>query len=119
MAKDIKLDGPLSEADRAYLAARGRYAEITRADAEFGTEHDDSKLESKSNKTYLQGGTNPEITGEDDPLGEGEDDPYELWSYADLQAELKERQLPAGGKHNELVARLREDDENKMEHPTL
>lgn len=41
-----------------------------------------------------------------------EEDAYADWSYSDLQAECKERDLPAGGKKEELIARLVEDDEN-------
>lgn len=37
--------------------------------------------------------------------------PYEEWSYADLQAECKDRGLTAGGKTEDLIARLKASDE--------
>lgn len=36
---------------------------------------------------------------------------YNDWNYGDLLNELKTRGLPRGGKREELVDRLREDDE--------
>jgi hypothetical protein len=38
-------------------------------------------------------------------------DDYNDWKVADLRAELKDRQLPADGNKDELIARLMEDNE--------
>jgi SAP domain-containing protein len=37
--------------------------------------------------------------------------PYSEWTYAELQAECKARELPASGKTEELIARLEDSDE--------
>lgn len=54
-------------------------------------------------------------TTETESVEDEEIPPYEEWDYRDLQAECRERSLSAGGKHEELVFRLMEFDE---EHPS-
>lgn len=39
--------------------------------------------------------------------------PYEEWSYPELQAEAKRRDLSAGGSKDDLATRLYEDDEDR------
>lgn len=50
-------------------------------------------------------GGNGQTTEQESP------EPYEGWTYAQLQAECKDRGLPASGKTEELLARLIESDE--------
>lgn len=40
-----------------------------------------------------------------------ESDEYSEWTVAQLKKELRSRELPVSGNHDELVARLEEDDE--------
>jgi hypothetical protein len=48
-----------------------------------------------------------------EPLERPEGTDYSVWSYKELLAELKERELPRGGNTAELVARLWQDDRDK------
>lgn len=77
---------------------------------------DQPPVPSAANPSNLDG------TASDAPLTDGdgevlppEEDPYADWSYAELQQECKERDLSAGGKTEDLIARLIEDDEKSMD----
>lgn len=123
MSREIDLSQELSDADRKYLADRDRWYAIAQADG-----HDDPK---RARAEYSANAaaptqvslppTNPqapartleEVVGGGTPGDDEEDPPYEDWTYPELQAELKERGLAAGGKQPELVARLYEHDEQE------
>lgn len=55
------------------------------------------------------GGGDP---GDDEDADSGDPDatPYDGWTYADLQAECRDRGLPAQGNTDALIERLVEDD---------
>jgi len=124
MARKIDLSKALSDADRRYLADRDRWHAIAEADG-----HGDPK---RARAEYVANAsaptqvslppTNPQAPaqtlqqvagGQQGDDGDVEDPPYEEWTYPELQAELKERKLNAGGKQDELIARLYEHDEQE------
>lgn len=60
--------------------------------------------------TYTDDGDDPD-EGDDD--GDDEGDNYEDLNKDDLKAALAERDLPTSGTKDELIARLREDDDSE------
>lgn len=52
---------------------------------------------------------------DEDTDDEPDSDDYDGWTNAQLQQELKRRDLPSSGNHAALVARLTEDDESSDE----
>lgn len=87
---DIPTDKPLSDDDRAYLLMRGEDARV---------------------KWFDQ--VHPPVTEEDDLDDEELDDGYDDMTVAQLQEELKSRNLDTNGKKDALIARLREDDSDE------
>lgn len=71
--------------------------------------------ESLSDRTDQEDSTANSTDG-DGPVTETESDevPYSEWDYRDLQAECKERGLPANGSTEELIARLEEWDASQF-----
>lgn len=62
--------------------------------------------ESDSALTTTSGGPEGEVLVQEDV------EPYDQWSYSDLQAECKARGLTATGKSDDLIARLEQWDED-------
>lgn len=91
MSREIPMDQPLTEEDRAYLHARGQHATVEMLDEKYPADADAEEAEAE------------------EETGDNYDDTT-AWKVADLQAELKRRELPASGNRAELVARLRESD---------
>lgn len=129
MSREINMDGPLSDEDRAYLLHRGQDAKVEFLDAVHGSEGEepprpeDFKPESAGDRPPGSPETPPLLTmGDADTIGdidqsgyeqsEGgvQEAPYKDWTVAELKDELKERELPVSGNHQALVARLEEDD---------
>lgn len=55
----------------------------------------------------------PNANYHDDGQDAPESDDYSEWNNAQLKDELRRRDLPVGGKHDELVSRLEEHDEEQ------
>lgn len=87
MTRQIPMDRALSDEDRAYLNARGEHARVAQMDEAFGS---------------------LEVEEPDDGAEAGDD--YDEWTVVELQAELGKRGLKKSGNQQELIARLREDD---------
>lgn len=89
MSKQIDISDPksLSDEDREYLMARGRVNVV-------------QHLEYIASLDVIPVASQVEDV-----------EPYEKWEYRDLQAECKERGLPADGKAEDLANRLNEHDE--------
>jgi hypothetical protein len=96
MARDINPDKPLTDKDRQYLLDRGQEQRVVAHDARFGDEYSVEDLDDRN--------------GPEGPEEEG--DEYDAWTAAELQDEAVKRGLSKAGKKDELIARLREDDEN-------
>lgn len=93
-------DRPLSEPESHNRRAPARTTENLSAQMD--------KADSTVNLTDGDGPETETESVEDVP-------PYEQWTYAELQAECKERQLSAKGSTDELIARLKESDEATSE----
>lgn len=128
MSMKVDLSTPLTPAERAYLAGRGQYQEIERADAMHGVtdapalgdgdgtgtipvsllSSDQAASEVERLKARLRD------LGVDVPDGDGEEadtPPYESWKVAELDAELERRSLPVTGNKSEKVDALYANDE--------
>ena len=135
MSMGVDLSTPLSKEEAAYLAQRGRDAELVGAAERHG--QDVNELLSDQNgdgtgpvvtplNTNLQQIAAPEVLLArlremgvnvqvvDEPVEDDGDDevsPYEEWSAKDLEAELKRRDLPVTGDKQSKVDRLYADDQ--------
>lgn len=89
MSREIPMDQPLTEEDRAYLHARGQHATVEMLDEKYPADAEEAEAEEETGDNY---------------------DDTTAWKVADLKAELEKRELPATGNRAELVARLRESD---------
>ena len=131
MSMAVDLSTPLTSDERQYLLNRGRYSDIELADNLHGTagEHPEmlegdgsgpdvrptlrsevlmdrerqlrmelEQIEEAKRQAGLSGDEDPDLA------------PYEEWATKELNAELKNRELPGGGSNAEKAARLREDD---------
>ena len=77
------------------------------------TDDDKAWLRSWNRGDEIPGDTpEAESAQEDGSEDDGEEIPYAEMTVADLKRELKERGLPVGGKHGDLVDRLEADDES-------
>lgn len=126
MSMGLDLSKPLDEKGRAYLAMRGRYADIQRIDAQQGVETPEldagdgtappviplMSAEQKATERDRLLARLAALDAEEADPEEADDevDPYEVWAPKELDAELKRRGLPGGGTKPEKVARLEEDD---------
>lgn len=106
-----QLSDPLTDDDKAWLRSWNRGDEIP--------EDTTGSPELAVDGSEDDGGSDtPDGTPEDESdQGEGSEDdgeeiPYAEMTVADLKRELKERGLPVGGKHGDLVDRLEADDES-------
>ncbi len=135
MAMGIDFSTPLTNQERKFLEERGRYSDIERADSVHGAS-------APEDWDVAGDGTGPQVlpvltsearaarkeqllreladidAAEGGDAEDGEDvPPYEAWNVAELDAEIKRRNdagasLETGGKKDEKVARLYEDDDN-------
>lgn len=90
MSRQIDLAKKLSEEDRDYLMAWGRYVDVQRNDAQFA----EPKSETESE----------ESTGAE----KFTDEWFEKATVKDLKHELQELKRPVTGNRDELVSRLEE-----------
>lgn len=129
MSMAVDLSTPLTKQEREYLAERGRYDDITRADQMHGVEGQslpegdgsgpvlqqtslndvrDAKIaELERQLALLTGGA----TSEPEPESEDDVAPYEEWTVAELDAELKRRKLPVKGDKEAKVTALYDHDD--------
>lgn len=135
MSRKIDLTKELSEEDVAYLKARcrGHELEWNRQLLAGNVDPETPPAPDLPSQILVGGDTVPEPISttvqevsieiarslnripaeeETEEAEEGDDnyDDEAAWSYKELQAELKERELPATGDRAELIERLREDD---------
>lgn len=96
MSRYVDPSKPLSDSDRAYLLSRGYDETVSNWDTRLGRMNDDI-VEVPAEL----------VIDEDD---EDDYDDESKWTYQDLQQEARDRQLSAGGKREEIVARLRAHD---------
>ncbi len=95
MSRFVDPNKPLSDSDRAYLLARG---------------YDDQVAAMDERQRSKEAG---EIEVPSELVIDEDEDDYDdetAWAYTDLQQEARNRQLNAGGKREEIVARLRQHD---------
>lgn len=130
MSMEVDFSTPLTEQERAYLLMRGRSHDVERADNQTGGQTPDEMLSGDGT------GTQPVSLMTSDRMAQrkaelerelrlieeaeqatadtDEDDelpPYEAWKVADLDKELKARNLAVTGSKEEKAARLNKDDE--------
>lgn len=129
MSMAIDLSSPLTRDERAYLAERGRYADIERADALTGVTDSPDLGSGDGTGLQLQPlGTAEQraarraqleaelaaLSADDEEDVDPEDDdelpPYSEWTVPALDAELKRRSLSVNGTKPEKVKRLEDDD---------
>lgn len=130
MSMAVDLSTPLTQAEREYLQMRGRYDDITRADEMHGVT-DQSLPEGDGTGPVLHGMASYDVRdqriaaleaelallrGNDAPVDTEEevaDDvaPYEEWTVAELDAELKRRGLPVKGDKPTKVTALYDHDD--------
>jgi len=132
MSMGVDLSSPLTAEERAYLAERGRYADIERVDGLHGvTDGPDLGEGDGTGPQYVPLMTGEQRAGEaarlrarlaeleaEDEDSEDEADdvsPYEEWKKPELDAELDRRGLVKTGTNAEKAVRLREDDEVNAE----
>jgi hypothetical protein len=132
MSMEVDLSTPLTREEYAYLVQRSRTDLIERAHDLHGTSDADYADLTEGDGTGIQ--PQPVLQGEaraarrDQLLAElaaldeaedvedveddetGDDRPYSEWSVAELDAELKNRELPTTGKQADKVKRLEADD---------
>lgn len=134
MSMEIDWEKPLTPAARQYLADRDQHDRIRQMDEKFPpAETDDtsvvgpnddwngaSGLEAVPTSELLAELDRREAAGEDvwgsADTSDAEDDTtpdddYESRTVADLQSELRDRNLSDSGKKADLIARLRENDQ--------
>lgn len=126
MSMEIDLSSPLTSTERAYLAGRGRYGEIERADSMHGVTgvplpdgdgtgpasydvRDRRIAELEDQLALLRAPAE-----EEDDDGDGEEvEPYETWTVAKLDEELAARSLAVTGNKDSKVKALYADDSNQ------
>lgn len=132
MAREIDLTQPLNEADRNYLLARGRESQVFANDAKFAgsgavpyipgfsTDRADGvPADPRSVPPGERGGVDLLEVSESEEDDETEDN-YDTWTHDALQEEIRKRnedrdaedRIGVSGNKAELIARLREDDED-------
>jgi hypothetical protein len=127
MSMEVDFSTPLTDEERAYLAERGRYADVERVDAMTGSEPqpfgegDGTGLKQASVLTSDQMASERErllarlaelnaMAPDADDDSDTEVAPYEEWTPQELKDELGRRGLPKSGTKADLVARLEEND---------
>jgi hypothetical protein len=145
MSKGIDFSKPLSDEDRTYLEARGRYADIERTDNTTGVqtppygEGDGTGLQPVSvlssevaanRKAALLAelaAIEAAEAGSDAPAEEEADAPYTEWTLDELKAEIDRRnesregdaRIAKTGSVKVLADRLYGDDETSEEAPAV
>lgn len=136
MSMAVDLSTPLTDEERSYLAMRGRYSEIERADGISGAEPGDlgdgdgsgpkvMALNTAEARAERRRQIEEELrqieeldgdaeAGRSGSVEDGEVDPYETWNVKEIDAELKRRNLDGSGNKAEKVARLYKDDEDAV-----
>lgn len=129
MSMAVDLSTPLTRQEREYLAMRGRYDDITRADemhgvsgtglpegdgsgpVQYGTAsydvRDQKIAELEAQLALLRG--EPADVDEEDVADDVA--PYEEWTVQELDAELKRRSLPVKGDKAAKVTALYDHDD--------
>ncbi|QNN98584.1 hypothetical protein SEA_AESIR_18 [Microbacterium phage Aesir] len=127
MSRKIDFSKPLSEEDEAYVADRPWLrtdAELSGFDLSEETDFSvDGEDEDESGTPEGFENEDEESEDENDEDEESEEDdeeqeedlPYSEWEFADLQAELKKRDLSAKGSKEQLAARLEQHDADNAE----
>ena len=104
-----QLSDPLTDDDKAWLRSWNRGDEIpgdTTGSPELAVDGSEDDGGSDIPDDIPEAESAQEDGSEDDEI------PYAEMTVADLKRELKERGLPVGGKHGDLVDRLEADDES-------
>lgn len=130
MSMGVDLSSQLTGDERRYLADRGRYADIERADQLTGGEAQDlgagdgtgpqlQALGTAEQRAARRAQLEAELAAmqEEDEADDEEvvvvvDKPYAEWTVKDLDDELGNRQLSTSGSKADKVKRLEEDDAN-------
>ena len=127
MSRQIDLTQSLTDEDRQYLVDRCRWEDLRLADEEHPVpedRHPNTTPTAVDTPTALNpadvGTQNAELPAKPlpddsvDAVAEWDDnyDDAGAWSYSDLQGEAKSRNVSAAGPREDVVARLREDDES-------
>lgn len=98
MSRDVPVDQPLSDEDREYLHTRGYHDMVDRIDRDFPGGGTPSEV---TNESFVD---NPEDVPDEDQ------DDYDSWTSAELETELKNRNLAYSGTNAQKIQRLRADD---------
>ena len=138
MARTIDLSKPLSDDDRQYLVTRDRWRDLAEADGHNDPQRARQEAQEGYRRTQVAStvlsptspGQTPRVQ-EPDAGGDGDEPPYEEWTFEELKAELKDRKAEAlesgmseneakeryslGGSQKDLVDRLYADDSAKTE----
>jgi hypothetical protein len=125
MAKTIDFSKPLSEDDKQYVASRPwllqdaqlRGERIIDEDEFFVDESEDDNLEEPEGEQPEGEGedSTEEVEGEEGEPETEELPPYEEWEYAALKDEADRRGLAKNGSKEQLINRLKQDDESNPE----
>lgn len=91
MSRQVPMDEPLSDENRAYLESRGQEATIRMIDGRHA--------ESDEDEDALGPDGDAELPAD-----------YSNWTGAELEAELRKRRLPYSGNNQERAERLRAHD---------
>lgn len=132
MSMHVDLSKPLDAKTAAYLAERGRYADLQRVAELTGSDPVPFGAGDGTGPQMRSLGTAEDAAGEldrlrarvaeleaqnaateDSDVDTAELEPYETWPVPELDAELKARQLPVKGTKPEKVQALYADDESK------
>lgn len=127
MSMKVDLSTPLTREEREYLAGRGRYDDITRADSMHGVDAEplpegdgsgpvphettlvarqEQEIAELKRRLALLEGTSEESEEDTEDVA-----PYEEWTVAELDAELKRRQLPVKGDKQAKAQALYDHDD--------
>lgn len=100
--------GPLSDEDREYLLARGRFVDISRNEAAFPREGSGTSEGTRVPDPADEAGSDDDSGQEDTGPAKYSEEWFDTVTVAVLQEELKAKGLPVSGKRDELVDRLYE-----------
>jgi hypothetical protein len=95
--------------------ARGEEVHDSMLSQGLPTSHDTDRLGPNTGDVNTLGRVLPNQDDDENADWEAQPEGYESWKVADLKDELERRGLKKSGSHEELVARLNEDDEANPE----